>query len=277
MATRDQERNLVLNRWRASVLATDIQKLADRNNIFQHMRKQEFGFPVLTCGPCGMLGVFEIYVRGEGITVKNTISPDDTYTQYVLSPDSTRGRKLTFSNMAALVRHCKRQAADLSNDKDDYETIKDLDDLRAAKHNYDMCDSMGSLKLEDRRVRMAGRRSWSMPPIIDRSTKPGRSTEPGPVDRSTKPGRSTEPGPVDRSAKPGRSRSHEVPSTVPFNYEDYTEPEIPRAVLRGAAQPEARPRLQRSGHYQYLTSVESGAVKKIELDTDYDWLASYSS
>lgn len=161
--------------WRSTVISSGITKFVNKDMIIAHMTKLDHGCARLTCGPPNdRLGTFELYVRGRRITVKYTIRPDDTYTKYVLSSESRSGDKHVFPDMHSLVSYCKIHAMELSNDKDDYETIRELDALRVARLcERDICDEMGSLELrEENRKRLGGRR-LPLPPFVDRTTKPG--------------------------------------------------------------------------------------------------------
>lgn len=249
---------LLFGSWRASVISSDIQKFVDKDTMLTYMTTQELGFAGLTHGPPNnKLGMFELYVRGRGITVKNTITPDDTYTKYVLSSNSRSGDKHVFPDMNSLVSYCKLQAMELSNDRDDYETIRELDALRGARsRERDICDKMGDLQLkekEDRRIRLGGR-SASMPPFVDRTTKPRTKrddlTETGPsAYRNTNPTGKLIPG-----------ASYDVPPAA------YTGSRAERPPLSN------RPPME-SGYY--LKHGTSGAVKKVEFDEDYGWLSEF--
>lgn len=143
-----------LDRWRSSVVSSGIPTFANIDmNV--HMSKQDTGFAGLTCGPPNNeLGSFELYVKGRKITLIYTITPDSTFTKYVLSTKSRSGEKHVFMDMRSLVRYCKIQAVELSNDDRDYEAIRDLEALRAAKScESDICSEMGSLQLQEKRRR----------------------------------------------------------------------------------------------------------------------------
>lgn len=210
-----------------------------------HMSKQDTGFAGLTCGPPNNeLGSFELYVKGRKITLIYTITPDSTFTKYVLSTKSRSGEKHVFMDMRSLVRYCKIQAVELSNDDRDYEAIRDLEALRAAKScESDICSEMGSLQLQEkRRIRFGGRRS-TLPPVIDRTTKPN-------PDR----------GALMAAGNPMPGASYNAPSSA------YKRSMSEQSPLNN------KPPV--SSEY-YMKHAASGAVKKIELDGDYGWLSNF--
>lgn len=249
-------KDVLFRKWRSSVIVADLQLFQDKNNMLRYMLSQDLGFAALTCGPPNnKLGMFELYVRGRDITVKNTIKPDLTYTQYVLSSDARSGDTRVFTDMDTLVDYCKQQAMELSNDKADYETLRELDALRATEIcDRDICEDMGSLQLKDnRRVRLGARRT-SMPPFVDRTTKPRL--------------------PVDDVTAAGPSDCRNV--TVNGKRMTGASCEAPRAAYRESNAERSPPRHSsavESGYY--LTHAASGTGKKVEFDGDYGWLANF--
>lgn len=249
---------LQLASWRSSVIGSGIPKYAEKRKLSECIAQRDPGFLALTHGPPdNPLGMFELHVRGKGFTIKYTIEPDATYKKYVLSTEGRSAVKHVFQSMDSLQSFCVVQVRELSNDKRDYEKIRELDTLRAASlSERDICNEMGSLQLkeEEKVSRRLGYRRLPMPPFVDRSTKPG-----------PRPDRLTE---AEYSSYGSTHPTGKHIPGVPYD----APPDAHKGSRVDGSRFDNSPPIE-AGHY--LRNATSGEVKKVEFDGNYGWLSNF--
>lgn len=128
-----------------------------------------------TVGSQGFAFDFLLLIRGKGTTLKYAIGADDTYTRYILLSTAQSPHQLTFPDMQSLVRYCMKDVSKLSDGKEDYDMIRELQCHQTqSTDQIKFCDKLEGLKLRsdphceviDRRTDLRG------PPVVHRNLKP---------------------------------------------------------------------------------------------------------